>query len=260
MLKFLIKKAKSIQNTDERNEDEQSSKHKPQTQQEYFNNILAFAETVINNTKNQEGLYKKFYFKGNEHPILDVVRLVGKTIQTKYLTSLLHHKDETSLTSLLPGELFFDARTYLAKDGKTINDFKKEVVTTKEIELCSDLIIPWPWKRERLINTICNIGENREWGKWEQDKYNHYTELWLPMGIIWVEGGNHSISSGMLQGIGTLKPTHTYDISEIYEYIYTDGKNYYMKGDDSIVSKVVDIDFAALFEIGRLLKKNSISF
>ncbi|WP_411844595.1 DUF6710 family protein [Schinkia azotoformans] len=37
------------------------------------------------------------------------------------------------------------------------------------------------------------------------------------------------MASGILQGQGRLLPKETYDISELYEYIYTDGINYYRK-------------------------------
>jgi hypothetical protein len=255
MLNFLIRK-KEKQPEKKAN----SKKNKPQSQKEYFDNILSFANSVLNHSSEQNQAYKKYYSKGNEHPILDVVRLVGRNVQTKYLTSLLVHKDETSLPSLFPETAFFGDRTFLTDDYKRLYDFKKEVKSTKSVDLNKDLILPWPWKRSRLISAICNIGENRRWGNFKQDFNNHYVELWLPLGIAWVQGGNHSIASGILQGKGTLKPVYTYDISDVYDVIYTDGLNYYRKKDNVVICTVNDVDFAALFEIGRLMNDYDITF
>lgn len=82
-------------------------------------------------------------------------------------------------------------------------------------------------------------------------------ELWLPMGIAWVRGGNHSISTGIIQGSGIIQPTGIVDISNIFNHIYTDGMNYYRKSDHQIISQVKNIEFAAIFEIGRIMKEKS---
>ncbi|MGQ7889271.1 DUF6710 family protein [Paenibacillus sp. WC2504] len=234
-------------------------KVKVEAQRKKFKGILEFAQSVLENS-DRTSTYKQYYSKGNEHPLLDVVRLIGKNAQTKYLTSLLYCDDETELPSLFPGDLFFDQTIYVTNDGKKMYHLKEEVKNTKEIKLNKDLILPWPWKRERLINSISYIGEQRSWGEWEQDNTNHYVELWLPLGIVWVRGGNHSIATGILQGVGTIKPDSTYDMKELYNHIYTDGISYFRKSDDSIIAAVEDVEFAAIFEIGRLMINMSISF
>ncbi|KEF39989.1 hypothetical protein M670_01013 [Schinkia azotoformans MEV2011] len=227
MFKFLNRKKdkSSIHQNDGNSRREKA----PSSPKEAYNNILSFADSVLKNTEEQKQTYKQFYSKGNQHPILDVVRLLGRNVQTKYLTSLLYHEDETSLPSLFPDTVYFETTTSLTTDGRKYFDLIKEVKTTKEIDLSKDLVLPWPWQRDRLINTICRIGEDRIWGTWKQGIHNHDVQLWLPLGICWVSGGNHSIASGILQGQGRLLPKETYDISELYEYIYTDGINYYRK-------------------------------
>ena len=80
------------------------------------------------------------------------------------------------------------------------------------------------------------------------------------MGIAWVYGGNHSISVGIIQGKGSIKPKAVYDISDVYNYVHCDGINYYRKEDGFIISSVKNAEIAAIFEIGRLMEENSISF
>ena len=89
--------------------------------------------------------------------------------------------------------------------------------------------MPWPWEKNRLVSSISSIGKGRLWGEWQQDNLNHLVELWLPMGIAWVHGGNHSIATGIIQGHGQIKPEYIYDISEIYNFVYCDGLFYRRK-------------------------------
>jgi hypothetical protein len=234
-------------------------KRELELQGEKFEKIMAFAKSVLDKSLENQKNYKQFNSKGNEHPILDVIRLIGKNTQTNYLTNLLYCEDETYLPSLFPDILFFESKDILHLPDQTFSDFKLEKNNSKELFLNKDLILPWAWKRQRLVKTICNIGNDRMWGEWRQDG-NHYVELWLPLGIGWVYGGNHSIATGILQGTGSIIPTQTYDISTVYDFVYTDGRYYYRKEDNSIICPVKDVEFSAIFEIGRMMKEHSISF
>ncbi len=115
------------------------------------------------------------------------------------------------------------------------------------------------WKKSRLITSMALIGQGRRLKQWRQDDNNHHVELWLPIGIAWIYGGNHSISAGIIQGRGKIILRHIYDISEVYDYVYCDGVNYYRK-EDGIISPVLNAEFAAIFEIGRIMAKHSISY
>jgi len=96
-------------------------------------------------------------------------------------------------------------------------------------------VLPWSWKKLRLVTCIAQIGEGRPRGQWHQYQNNHYVDLWLSMGVAWVYGGNHSISAGIIQGKGEIIPRYVYDISDVYDYVYCDGVNYYRKEDGSII-------------------------
>jgi hypothetical protein len=254
MFKYLMKKI------DVRKEEIWSNNRQLRLQQEKFERIISFAKSVLEESSENPNIFSQFDSKGNEHPILDVIRLIGKNIQTKYLSSLLYFQDETDLPSLFPEELFFESKDVLAFPDQTFSDLIIEQKNSKEIYLNKDLVLPWSWKRGRLVSTISNIGYKRRWGEWKQDKYNHHVELWLPLGIGWVYGGNHSIASGILQGSGSLIPYRTYDISPVYDFVYTDGKYYYRKADNTIICPVKNVEFASIFEIGRLMKEYCISF
>ena len=224
-----------------------------------FDSIKRFSRLVLNQSmdfkKRNERLNEE-----NEHPLIDVVRLIGRQLQSQYLSTLLYQGDEALIPNLHPKEVLFDPSTKISKDGTTFEDVMREINTEKVISLNRDLVLPWSWKKSRLVTCIAQIGEGRPRGQWRQDYSNHYVDLWLPMGVAWVYGGNHSISAGIIQGKGKIIPRYVYDISDVYDYVYCDGVNYFRKEDGSIISPVKNAEIAAIFEIGRIMTENSISY
>lgn len=224
-----------------------------------FNNILKFAGKILNDN----------YSSSKEHPIFDFLRILGRGIQSNYMKYLMYYDVEGGshgVPNLCWNFLGFNEREMFIGDNNELIEFrqlKKEVSCNKKINLSKDLIWPWPWNRTRLINTITNIGKGRAWGQWQQDN-NHFVEVWLPLGIAWVHGGNHSIAVGIVQG-GELTPKYYYDISDFYKHIKCDGKNFIRTNTnclvkDKIIGPVINVDLAAIFEIGRLLVDKGISF
>lgn len=231
--------------------------------EEKFNNILKFAIQILDD---------KTVSNSAEHPIFDLIRILGRGIQSDYMRYLLYYDcegGEHGVPNLDWDTVGFDKRKNFIGDNEKLElisfyNMKKEVKCNKKINLSKDLILPWPWNRSRLVNTITKIGKGRKWGEWKQDHNNHYVEVWIPLGIAWVGGGNHSIAAGIVQG-GELTPEYYYDISEMYNHIRCDGKNYLRTKTnwlvkDEILGPVANVEFAAIFEIGRLLVEKKISF
>lgn len=223
-----------------------------------FNNIMEFANKVLEEF-NRIKQYKHNSIEVKENPLIDVIRVLGKKLQTEYLTYLLLNKEEKREESIDSRKIMVDEFKPINNNGLNLKQLMKKVQNDKKVYLNKDVILPWAWNRKRLIDCISGIGEGRDSDKWKQDN-NHTTELWLPIGVTWVSSGNHSISTGIIQGDGVITPTEIYDISPIYDYIYCDGSDYRYKHDNSIFQSVNNIEFAAIFEIGRLMIKNNISF
>ena len=221
-----------------------------------FDRIMEFTQSVLKEAKDfNNGMYEVY-----DHPLIDVVKLIGKQLQSLYLSNLLYEIDESDLPSLYPNEVLFDPITRISSDGTTFTEVLSELKTNRVISLDRDLILPWSWKKSRLATCIALIGEGRRMGQWRQDHNNHYVDLWLPMGVAFVYGGNHSISAGIIQGRGEIITRSVYDISDVYDYVYCDGFHYYRSEDGSIISKVKNAEFAAIFEIGRMMREMSISY
>jgi hypothetical protein len=126
------------------------------------------------------------------------------------------------------------------------------------VNLNRDPILPCPWHRDRYVGTVSSIGKNKPCGLWKEDTSNHHVTLWLPWGIAFVDGGNHSIAAGILGGEGTLKPKQVYDMKRLLDTVHCDGEVYRSTLDGQVIADVCSYNIAALFEIGRLLQEHNI--
>ena len=120
------------------------------------------------------------------------------------------------------------------------------------VDISRDPIFPMPWHRDRVLSACVNIGDKKPWGAWKQDNSNHSIELWLPWRIVFVHGGNHSISAGIFSGSGIIMPSVVKDFSKCFSSISCDGRHFFGANGKKI-AKVTDHRKAAVFEIGRLI-------
>lgn len=187
----------------------------------------------------------------NSSALPDLVRALGRPLQWHHLTSLLGRELHSAIDEVEVSNLFFDPFIPLTASGETLDDLKTEVVPNSEFSLALDLLLPTPWERSRLLGCLESIGGARD--PWRQDEFNHRVEAWEPLHLGFVHGGNHSIATGIIKGEGTLRAEVTYDISQVFEYVSCDGVHYRRREDQTVVSDVKNVEFAAIFEIGRLI-------
>lgn len=206
--------------------------------------ILAFAEEVA-----------------RERPsaLVDLVRLVGRPVQADALARILFVADEPPVERIEPDTLLFSTLGPLTADGRTLDDLIVRSSEQRVVDLGADLVLPWPWSRERLARTIAHIGEGRSWGPWRADPINHDISVWLPMGLVWVEGGNHSLAAGVVQGRGRVTAGDVWDVGPLYDHVRCDGARFIRRCDGQPVGRVRRVEMAAIFEIGRLMRDHGVS-
>lgn len=222
-----------------------------------FKSSIEFAKRVINEYEHRK--IDENLPNTSRHPVIDVICLLAKQTQFKHIGYTLFEPEYGRNNNVRYSTLFFNSSKPLTQDGKYIYDIIANLNENRTIDLSKDIIFPWPWNVDRLVNCIANIGEDRWGGRWRQDG-NHSVFIWLPLGIAWVAGGNHSITAGILKGEGTITTGKIYDISPLYDHVYCDGLYYRRTFDKSIISKVTKPEFAAIFEIGRIMAEKKISF
>jgi len=195
----------------------------------------------------------------NPEALVDLVKLIGKPYQTKYISHVVMKgfNEMSKISNLNEYLVLFPKNSDYAWELYSL--ITKVEDYNRPLELKSDLIFPWPWNKDRIKDTLSFIGKGRKAGIWKEDTLNHSIVFWLPMGIGWVRGGNHSIANGIINGEGIIQNYDAYDISEMYKYIYCDGEYFYKKKDNSKLFPVQSIEFACIFEIGRIMHENNIS-
>ena len=209
------------------------SKHKDE-----FKAILSFAREV---------------YSENPDEIYNLIRLLGRNVQFKYLSYMLKHENDFRMRKVEPRTTWFDPFQQLGISGKSLRERAIEVKETYQISLANDLVLVNPWNRQRYLSACINHGEHRSRGSWRQDD-NHFAQYWLPMKMTWVGNGNHSISAGIIQRDGFLTPEEVYDISPVYDVVVCNGDKFIDIELDKPISTVKDLEFCAIYEIGRMIK------
>lgn len=189
-----------------------------------------------------------------------LVKLIGREAQGRAMTTVLRHPQDAENCDYDEETVLFNSHIPLTANGRSLDDLLREVPAPRSIVLGVDLIFPSPWQRGRIINNLSELRPGGKGGKWRQDFFNHRVILWLPMGVGWVFGGNHSITAGIIHAQGKVKPEVTYDMSSVYKHVVCDGVEYKRRHDGSTIGPVPDLEMAAIFEIGRLIHKHRVPF
>ncbi|MDP9371135.1 MAG: hypothetical protein M3Q65_01490 [Chloroflexota bacterium] len=192
--------------------------------------------------------------------LVDLVALLGKKIQADIINRFLAHPapDPADLEPA-PEHLWFDPRLPLTPTGATLNDLLIRLPRKPRVALRTAVVLPWPWACGRFVNALCSIGPGRRWGPWQEDRQNHFLECWLPLGLCWVGGGNHSLTAGIAQGRGTVRVEVLRDLTPVYDHVVCDGTSFMRHHDGEVLGPVQSVQAAALFEIGRLMVAHGVS-
>lgn len=195
--------------------------------------------------------------KSNPKALPDLVRLIGRRLQSQWIYQVAAAPEHSPATVDV-AYAFFSLSTVVTTDGKTLYNLLRKTDEARDLRLGRDLVLPWPWNRSRMVSNLSMIGADRSNGAWRFDPSNHFVELWLPMGIGWVTGGNHSIAMGIVQAEGSVRATRVVDTAPLLSQIRTDGRSYH-RLDGSVIAEVRHPDMAAILEIGRMMLEHEVS-
>jgi len=220
---------------------------------------------LLGNESTQKERFSKVMHVANEIAIQnpdalkDFIRLLGRKLQSDYMCRAIFAVNERKIPDLEPKQVWFDEFMPITLAGKSLHDLKIKSSSSHDVNLASDIVLPWPWNLDRVASCISHIGTGKSAGTWKQDSMNHKIEYWLPFGISWVHRGNHSIMSGIIQGQGVIETDSVYDLSSLFEHVKCDGANFYRIHDNQVIQSVVELEFAAIFEVGKLMNKHGIN-
>ena len=83
--------------------------------------------------------------------------------------------------------------------------------------------------------------------------------VWLPWGIGFVGGGNHSLAAGIIESEGKIIPSEVHNMSRIFKLVECDGEYFTDKITRNRIAFVNSARTAAVFEIGRMMHKLKVS-
>lgn len=190
-----------------------------------------------------------------------LIRALGRAVQAESIQNILNFNDDNKIPTQDFENLFFDPLTPISVSGKNAMDLMLLSDRKFKISLSRDLVIPWPWNQCRASSAFATIGYGKAQGDWQAD-FNHKIQVLLPIGVGIVHGGNHSISAGIVNGEGFIINSMALDISPLYSEVKFDGDVYRRKYDNEVIgaTKKANMDFGAIFEIGRLMFENEVGF
>lgn len=196
----------------------------------------------------------------NPAALPSLIRLIGRRVQAEELCSVIDHPPHKRGPDADFKTLFFHESTHLSDDGLTFYKLvKQQDGPYYRLNLGRDLILPWPWHKQRIVDSLSFIGFGKRCGPWRAAR-NHRVQIVLPIGVGLVYGGNHSLAAGIVNGEGEVINTHSIDITPLYSYIRYDGTAFRRIGNGQIIKECPNSDMGAIFEIGRLMAENGISF
>lgn len=214
-------------------------------------NILEFANGFIKQTD---------YTEFNHETLFLFIKMIADKINYEHSLSVIQNQFEHESDAGISG-LFID------NDDEPILKYKLDKNSIKfdkpiTIDLSTSPVIANTWNSDRIQNALDSIGTKDK--PWKQDS-NHSLQILLPFGVVCTSNGNHSIFSGTVRKTGkiTIKPNscHSiYDISHLYSKIYFDGTYYIDLQTKEIIGTAASFDFGCIFEIGRLMFENDISY
>lgn len=205
-----------------------------------FENLMNFAHKIA---------------EENPQALVEFVRMLARPLQSELMLDPASKGARQDVPCIDTLSFFWEKQHLHFDQLKRTNRRRNDI----EVELSRDVVLPWPWEPTRLVGALTSIGKDRPWGPWKVDEKNHGLILWLPWGIAFVAGGNHSITAGIIGAAGKIKPAEVKDMSGIFRLVKCDGHNYTCSDGLSIIAKVHDSRIAAIFETGRLMHKHKIS-
>ena len=181
-----------------------------------------------------------------------LIRIFGMQLQAMAFSQVVRQTANRVAVPHAFDDLFFDWYASLTKAGQKIEDLAPDRHRPDDIDMRRDIIIPQPWSRGRLAQALENLAPGGEWGPWKSEP-NHQLELLLPMRIVLVNGGNHSLTAGIaLDNVGVLKADLVVDLSTVIARVRCDGEYFRRTFDDAAIGKIASLESAAIWEISRL--------
>lgn len=149
--------------------------------------------------------------------------------------------------------LLWDQQLPINASGQTMESILDPHPDWLPVNLRNSIVFASPWEPWRMCRAMQEIGAGKKLGEWRQDKPNHQLEAWLPLPIVWVMNGNHSVTTGILHGEGEACVDRVFDASNLFKSVFSDGLNWRRSDNGEVLAEVASLPMAGIFEVARIL-------
>lgn len=212
--------------------------------------------TSVTQFNNVMGWAKRLAEDSNRAGLEDLIKIVLRPVQAAQMRAAL-----TRHPHLAPDSLWWTRSMGALWDGpgpngtwlsSVLKNCWQDVDESHTVLLSRDVVLPTLWSQSSIRDSLGAIGAARQLGRFEQDP-NHHVLLMLPLGIVWVGGGNHSITQGILSGEGQLIPSEVLDVSSVVAAVRFDGECWVCPVTGDRLEGPTYVEFGWAWEISRLL-------
>jgi hypothetical protein len=201
----------------------------------------------------------ELYARGNLRGLQDLQKIVLRPVQSLHVRDAYLKADNTATCELAwPDALGITCfipwsnSTFSYHVAKHLRPTLK--VQAQPLNLATDIILPTCWHPSSIIGTLGMIGENLPAGAFKQSA-NHRVVYTHPLGIGWVDNGNHSIAQAIIRGNGFLNEYAFVDITDLIMHIRYDGFEWRILNTNENAGQPRYPEFGWAWELGRMIAK-----
>lgn len=195
-----------------------------------------------------------FFERRNVAALEDLQRLILRPIQSTHMADAYLKQDHGAVSAFHTWNSM--GIGFIPGLQKNFIEFALEHEMDKKIlplaKLGRDNLLPTSWHPSSIVDSIGQIGEGRKYGSWTKDS-NHKLTFMYPLNIYWVDGGNHSITVGIILAEGYILPSVGYNLSALYPHVFFDGERWVDTKTGEKIGKPRYKELGYVFEIGRLI-------
>lgn len=205
-----------------------------------FKSYLNFIQTIINQNDLTD-IQKKA-------AITKIIKVLSLNIQNKMVEEVLLAPNGTVIGAFSP--LPFKCPNCLFYADCTVKEIRDLNYT---FHLNTTPTIASLWSPDRMLSAFSHIGLVLK-NPFKYDETNHLSNKFIyPFGVVLIQNGLHSSTTGIYDGYGSMPLQEYIDISSFYSDVTFDGVSFIHNNCGRIIHTPKCEDIGIIYEIGRLL-------
>lgn len=220
----------------------------------FFSGKKQNKDSAFENLMRRAAVLKK---QANLVGLQDLQKIILKPIQAAHILDAYIKPAHSAMTELAwPEALGIECRVPSSNEWFSYHAMKycspSPEKHLKPLDLSTDIVLPTCWHPTSIVSTLGMIGSGLPAGIFTQDM-NHRVIYVYPLGVGWVNNGNHSIAQGIIRGEGLFYEYGYVEIVDLMDLVHYDGIGWKVRGQSSYSGTPVYPEFGWAWEVGRMI-------